>query len=551
MDTAAHPKLLIVGAGPVGLCLACELARYGVGFRIIDKRPLPSKTSKALGIHARSLEMLYDMGLAERFIERGLPVSETNIYSDGKRLATIKLSDVDSPFNFTLDLPQSQTEALLIEHLAELGHEVERYIELESIEQTADGVEVSLKKKGGVLERSTYDYVVGCDGAHSTVREQLGIPFEGESYPEDFVLADVKLASPLAPNAMHMFFHPDGALALFPMRDSRVRIIAEIASSPGMELNETYVQGVIDKRAKLQSHVSDGVWFSQFRIHRRMVPRYRDGRVFLAGDAAHIHSPAGGQGMNTGMQDAYNLAWKLGLKLKGGPDLLNSYSPERHAVGKHVVELTDRMTRVVTMKNPVATAIRDAVAPFIASFGVVQHKVAESLEEVDVNYRKSPIVGEYLGTDAPNATRAPFLNGPRAGERAPDATVTDIREGRPATLFSLFQGTHFTLLLFTHANAKEDESSAAEAIATACTARLGDWLKCVFISDRQAPEALRDRHDVYLDARLSAHKAYGVAKARALYLIRPDGYIAFRSTPVNTEALETFLTKLGFAEHDG
>jgi len=539
--------ILIVGAGPVGLCLACELARYGTPFRLIEKRPQPSQTSKALGIHARSLEMFDDMGIAERFVDRGLTVRRANLHSEGRLLAAIQLSSIDSPFNFTIDLPQSETEALLIERLRELGGDVERYVELTKIAPGADGVYVELKKTGGVLERVTYDYVVGCDGAHSSVRTLLEITFEGTSYPEDFALADVKIAWDLAPDELHMFFHSDGALAIFPMREGRYRIIAETGPDTPEELDEAYFQKVIDRRSGRQSHVTGGVWFSHFHIHRRMAPEYRRGRVFLAGDAAHIHSPAGGQGMNTGMQDAYNLAWKLALKQQGKADILDSYSPERHAVGKHVLEMTDRMTRVITMKNPVVTAIRNTMAPFIASFGVVQHKVAESLEEVDVHYRGSPWVDNHLSAEAPEHSRTPFQHGPRAGDRAPNATVTRLDSGEPVKIFDLFRGPRFTLLLFVQANASPGEVREALSIESQCQARLGDWVKTAIISDRQAPEMLRSQENVHLDARLSAHQAYGVSKAQALYLVRPDGYIGFRSTPLSAEALAAYLAKIGFA----
>lgn len=548
MDTP--PKVLIVGAGPVGLCLACELARYGVPFRLIDKRPEPSKTSKALGIHARSLEMLEDMGLVERFIERGLKVGRINFYADGKPLTHVKLSEVDSPFNFTLDLPQSQTEAIFIERLAELGHPVERYVELIKLEQGPDEVSVELHKKGGVIEKSAYPYVIGCDGAHSTVRKALGLPFEGDAYDEHFALADVHIDSSLAPDEMHMFLHQDGFLILFPMRDKRFRVVATIAGEAEPQLDEAFIQQLMDARTRQQSHVSDGVWFSNFRIHHRIVDQYRIDRVFLAGDAAHIHSPAGGQGMNTGMQDAYNLAWKLALKLEGSVDLLESYSPERHTVGRRVVEMTDRMTKMVTMKNPVATRIRNAVMPVIASMGVVQHRIVNSLEEIDINYRESNWVKDHLDALADDNSRAPFQNGPHAGDRAPDATVTHAANGNPARLFELFQGPRYTFLVLTQADEIAHELSSMQHTLAQCQAMIGKRVHCIYISDRQVPDELDEVPEVYLDARLSAHKAYGVSKQSALYLIRPDGYIAFRSMPIDGVALIAYLQRMGFKDQE-
>ncbi|GHC10386.1 FAD-dependent monooxygenase [Cerasicoccus arenae] len=535
--------ILIVGAGPVGLCLACELARYGVPFRLIEKRPEASKTSKALGIHARSLEMLEDMGLVDRFIERGLKVHRMNFYAGGKQLTHVNLSEVDSKHNFTLDLPQNLTEALFIERLAEMGHKVERYVELMGLSQDEDGVAVELRKKGGVVEKSTYPYVVGCDGSHSIVRKILGMHFDGNAYPEHFALADVHIDSALAPDEMHMFFHGDGFLILFPMRDKRFRVIATVSTTDEPELDEAYFQQLMDKRTKQQSHISDGIWFSNFRIHHRIVQEYRDGRVFLAGDAAHIHSPAGGQGMNTGMQDAYNLAWKLALKSENLGDLLESYSPERQPIGRGVVELTDRMTKVATMQNPVGAAIRNRLLPVMASLGIVQHKMVDSIEEIDVNYRDTKCVGEYLGAAAAS-TRSPFAQGPQPGDRAPDAIVTQSESGKPTRLYDLYHGPHYTLLLFISSDANEDELSHMKLTLEQSQRRLGKWLKCACVSGRKLPRGLDSTDYVYLDARLTAHKNYGVTQVQALYLIRPDGYIAFRSLPLDGNSLIAYLNRL-------
>lgn len=539
----SSPAILIVGAGPVGLCLANELARYGVPFRLIEKRPEASKTSKALGIHARSLEMLEDMGVVDRFIERGLKVHAIRFYAEGKELTHVNLSEVDSPFNFTLDLPQNLTEALFIERLAEQGHKVERYVELTDLLPDDEGVTVTLQKKGGVIEKPRYDYVIGCDGAHSAVRKLLDLPFEGDAYPEHFVLADVQINSNLAVDEMHMFFHGDGFMILFPMRGNRFRVIATVADEAEPQLDEDYFQQLMDARTQRQTIISDGVWFSNFRIHHRMVTDYRVGRVFLAGDAAHIHSPAGGQGMNTGMQDAYNLAWKLALLHHGKGDLLASYSPERLPVGKEVVELTDRMTKMATLKNAVGAAIRNRLLPIVASLGVVQHKMVDSVEEVNVNYRGTEWVSEHIGQSG-HASRSPFSQGPHAGDRAPDAIITRSDSGSPVRLFDLFRGTHYTLLLFITSDAARDELAHLAETIQQTEARLGEWVSCAIISSRKTPKGLTSKN-IYLDARQTAHKAYGVSQSQALYLIRPDGYVAFRSIPLDGNALREYLNKIG------
>ncbi|MEO0795665.1 MAG: FAD-dependent monooxygenase [Verrucomicrobiota bacterium] len=538
-------EILIVGAGPVGLCLACELARYRVPFRLIEKRPEPSRNSKALGVHARSLEMLEDMGIAHKFVERGLPVQQINFYANGKRLTQVALSEVDSPFNFTLDIPQSLTERLYIEHLEQLGHQVDRYVELEGFENTENGVAVELRKTGGIIEKREYRYVVGCDGAHSTVRKHLGLEFKGDAYPEHFALADVHISSGLEANQMHMFFHSDGFLILFPMRGERYRVIATIADESEPTLDVPYIQELMNARTGVQTTVSDGIWFSNFRIHHRIVSQYRKGNVFLAGDAAHIHSPAGGQGMNTGMQDAYNLAWKLALNHEGLTDLLDSYSPERVPVGSKVVELTDRMTKVATMQNPVGTAVRNTMMPIVASLGVVQHKLVNTIEEVDVNYRGTDWVSEHMGDTRDASTRTPFSHGPKPGDRAPDAIVTQSETGSAKRLFELFQGPHYTLLVFIYGNLKEGEPKDILTLTQDLKKRLGKWIECYFISDRQVPTELGNGSDIYLDARMKAHSSYGVTLASSLYLVRPDGYVAFRSLPFSGKALGDYLDRIG------
>ncbi|WP_309399773.1 FAD-dependent monooxygenase [Cerasicoccus maritimus] len=537
-----RPKVLIVGAGPVGLCLACNLKRYDVPFRIIEKKPEASRTSKALGVHARSLEMLEDMGLVEQFIENGLKVHRINFYAEGKVLTHVNLSEVDSPYNFTLDIPQCNTEGIFIEHLAKQGVTVERYVELEKLTQDEDGVHVELRKKAGLIEKSTYEYVIGCDGAHSTVRHQLDLKFEGAAYPEHFALADVHIDWGLSPEEMHMFFHGEGFVILFPMRDKRYRVIATVEGKDDAKLDEAYIQDLLDRRTRHQCHVSDGVWFSSFRIHHRMVDEYRVGRVFLAGDSAHIHSPAGGQGMNTGMQDAYNLAWKLALKLQDKGDLLESYSPERLPVGHDVVEMTDRMTKVATLQNSLGAAIRNRLLPVVVSLGIVQHKMIETIEEVSVNYRGSQWVDEYFGSNK-SSSRSPFSHGPMAGDRAPDAIITHSTSGKPIRLFDLFRGGHYTLLLFTNSDAKDDDLEHLNSIAEQIRNRIGNWVQCAYITGRKAPKKLPERC-LYLDARSTAHKNYGVTLDQALHLIRPDGYIAFRSMPLNVDALNAYLDRI-------
>jgi len=392
--------VLIIGAGPVGLTLAVELTRFGIPVRIVDQALHRTDKSKAIVIWSRTLELLGNSGLTESFLAAGHRANAANIIAGDKVLAHLDFSTVASPYPFALMLPQAETERLLEEHLAQLGVKVERGVTALRFIQSKTAVETTLALPSGQEETARTDWLVGCDGAHSVVRHGLDVEFHGETDLTDWVLADLHLQGlKISPTEIAIFWHEDGPLALFPLGETRYRIIADVGRSnhphppqPTLEqmqklANERGLRGVI---------LSNPIWLSGFKINERKVKDYRYGHVFLAGDAAHIHSPAGGQGMNTGMQDAFNLAWKLARAARGfagAEKLLDSYSVERSAIGDQVLANASRLTALTVVQNHAVQAIRNLFAPVIFGLHPVKRTMANTLTEVSIGYKNSPLNG--------------------------------------------------------------------------------------------------------------------------------------------------------------
>jgi len=401
--------VLIIGAGPVGMTLANELVRYGVPARIVDKAAQRTDKSKALVIWSRTLELLDRGGGSAPFIDAGFKVLAANFVAGDKVIGRISLEGANTAYSFGLMLPQSETERLLEERLQGLGVTVERRVELVRFESGTAGVEATLRLADGREESVSAPWMVGCDGAHSTVRHGLKAPFAGETMESDWMLADIHMTGyPYPESEMSVYWHRDGVFVIFPITPGRYRVIADLPSS-GAEHPPTptleQVQAIMDRRGPGGVKASDPIWLSGFRINGRKVASYRWGRIFLAGDAAHVHSPAGGQGMNTGMQDAFNLAWKLALVIRGTctDQLLDSYSPERSSVGDQVLETAARLTAVGTMRNPVAQAIRNLVGHVMLGLAPIQHGIVANMTEVTIGYPKSPLNGPSLGGKLPQS----------------------------------------------------------------------------------------------------------------------------------------------------
>jgi len=494
-------RVLVVGAGPVGLAMASELARLGVGVRIVDKTAARSDRSKALVLWTRTLELMRIMGCVDAFLGIGLHATHASLRSGARELVRLGFDRLDSPYPFGLLLPQSETERLLEAHLNEHGVEVERETELTGFEADASGVTSTLRHADGHEERLRSDWLVGCDGAHSTVRHALGFEFEGEAEPNDWLLADIHLQGFDRDDEVTIFLHRIGVLALFPMGGGRFRVIADRGprrEDPGATVAPTLedVQDVLDVRGPGSLRAGNPVWLTYFGINERKVRDYRAGRVLLAGDAAHIHSPAGGQGMNTGLQDACNLSWKLALVCRGAATaaspLLASYSPERSAVAAHVLSGAAALTRMGTMRNPLLQGLRNFILPLAMRLPALRRTIVTMLGELDIAYRDS-----LLSRRAPGAGSA----GLQAGERVVDQPVR-LLDGTSAGLYERLRSGRFLVLA-----GREDAESeqAAELLG-----RFGD--ACDLAVDDVAESGIRAiRPDGYLGLVADAHDWKAVA----------------------------------------
>jgi 2-polyprenyl-6-methoxyphenol hydroxylase-like FAD-dependent oxidoreductase len=400
MTTFQRPRtgdVVIVGAGPVGLVAACELACRGVTVRIIDKLAVPAAESRAIVVHGRSLEMFGRMGLAGEIIDSGVKSLAMQMYAAGRRLARADFDRVDSAYPFSVTTAQTDTERILTEALQALGVTIDRGTELTGLTQDTGAAHLILRRSDGTQEQVDCGRVVGADGGHSTVRDLVGTRLQGSFQGERFLLGDVEAEHHLDLDSMYTYFAPGGPLLVFPMRGRRMRFIAKVhpdpAVAPATSPTQDQLQQIVDERAGgiqiIRSRKLTG-----FDIHHAQVPAFRFGRVFLAGDAAHIHSPAGGQGMNTGMQDAFNLAWKLALAIQGrdGQRLLDSYHAERHPVAANVIEFTTRLTQVGTLSGEVAIKLRNEVVHAASGLAPIRHAIADQTEEIALAYRHSPIV---------------------------------------------------------------------------------------------------------------------------------------------------------------
>ncbi len=392
-------EILIVGAGPVGLTMAAELARYGIGVRVIDRAAHATETSKALVVWSRTLELMDRMGCTRSFLDAGLRAAGASIRSGETILGAPRFEGIASAYNFALMIPQRDTERLLAAHLRSFGVTVERQVELVGFHAAEDGVEAHLRHADGREESVRTPWLIGCDGAHSAVRHGLGLVFAGAAQGDDWLLADIRLDGPDAPppDEIATYLHRDGPFVVFPIPGRRARIVATIgrteAAQPRPDPTLADVQALIDRRAGGGFRASDPVWLTHFRINERKVAEYRRGRVVLAGDAAHIHSPAGGQGMNTGMQDAVNLAWKLAMVMRGeaAPALLDSYSPERSAVGDRVLRNAGRLTDMATLSHPAAQGARNLALRVLLGFHAVRDRMATTMSEIEIAYAGSPL----------------------------------------------------------------------------------------------------------------------------------------------------------------
>jgi 2-polyprenyl-6-methoxyphenol hydroxylase-like FAD-dependent oxidoreductase len=379
----------VVGAGPTGITVVGMLAAYGIRTVVLDGADGPVGHSRAAVVQARTLETLEPLGVVEGMLGLGVVVPHFGVRDRDRRLLLVPFGRLPTAHPYTLMLPQDETERLLRGSLRRFGGEIFWGHQVTGVRQDPEGVDLTVGSPRGE-ERLRARYVVGCDGAHSSVRGAVGVPFEGATYPESFVLADVRMDWRLPDDEVQLFFSPEGLVVVAPLPgERRYRIVATV-DEPPEEPSLKDVQALIDARGPRtpRPRVEEVVWSSRFRVSHKLAARYREGAVFLAGDAAHVHSPAGGQGMNTGIQDAANLAWKLALVLGGqaSESLLDSYGRERRPVAQGVVATADRLTRLATMRAPLARRLRNLLIPMVGRIGRLPERLARNLAELDIVY---------------------------------------------------------------------------------------------------------------------------------------------------------------------
>jgi 2-polyprenyl-6-methoxyphenol hydroxylase-like FAD-dependent oxidoreductase len=378
----ATTDVVIVGAGPTGLVLGCLLAAKGIAFVLVDRLAAGDNTSRAAVVHARTLEVLDELQVTDRLRTEGHIVPRFTLRDRDRVLATIRFDRLPTRYPHTLMIPQYMTEAILLSRLRELGGEVHRPFALADLRQDGDGVSVTVAADGHQRETIRARYVVGADGMHSTVRERSGIGFTGERYEQSFVLADVRMDWSLRGDEVMLFFSPAGLVVVAPLPGGRHRVVATVDDAPEHPAIGD-VQRLLDTRgpATGAAGVSELVWGSRFRVHHRLADRYRAGRILLAGDAAHVHSPAGGQGMNTGIQDAVALGHALAEVLIGRADerRLDEYERIRRPIAQRVVAFTDRMTRMATLRTSRGRAVRNAALSVFGRVPPIRRRLAMEL----------------------------------------------------------------------------------------------------------------------------------------------------------------------------
>jgi len=445
-----NSNVLIAGAGPVGLAMAADLARYGVSVRLVEKSPERTDKSKALVLWSRTLELMDRMECTAPFLTTGKKVTAVNVTAGKEPITKVTVDGVKTPHPYALMMPQCDTEELLGDFVTSLGVKIERNIELTDFVASVDGVTSILRHLDGTEETFDSGWLIGSDGAHSTVRHKLGMKFAGETMPSSWVIADIHLSNVPNPEEILISWHTEGILAVFPILGSRYRVIADsglvyAGVSPANPTMED-VQAILDARGPGGITASDPIWLTRFTINERKVSNYRSGRVFVMGDAAHIHSPAGGQGMNTGIQDAFNLAWKLAMVSRGLCDeetLLGSYSAERSPIADDVLKGAGRITEVALMRGDFKQAVRNRITSFVFGLSPVKKKMADVLTEVSIGYPESPLNGggEYAGAGPKEGERAPIdVDNPcvGAGDTPRFALYADGSDGRGSALIARY-----------------------------------------------------------------------------------------------------------------
>ncbi len=515
--------VLIVGAGPSGLMLACQLAMHNISFRIVDQKETPSTNSGALILQARTLEIFGQMGIAREAIADGIIADQVNIFSNGKKIAGTSIRDIGgklSPYPFLLMLEQSKTVKLLLNFINKRGFDVERGVRFLSLVQENEGVITQVVLPDGSEEQIFTRYLMAADGARSSVRDFLKIPFEGVTYPQPIFIMDCKAKTDLPPGEISFAFTRDSIAGFFPLQGSRWRIDGTFPNGMADKVTKTFeeLKKNFQSRIKMNFTPEFAEWFSVSRSQQKVAATMQVGNVFLAGDAAHVNTPVGAQGMNTGLQDAFNLGWKLAfvIRKRAKPELLQTYVTERTGISGKFARYADAVFQLVTNDSVAIRFLRSGlmriffclIFPWMGKRMIFRQMFFKSISQIMVNYRNSSL--------SEKASMGKFSLGvPRSGDRFP--SVEFLNNGRMTNIFEKLDTTNFSLLVMANAQPYEFKNLAIRYHLTIETIPL-----------------LPENKDVY--------KILGIRKT-GYYLVRPDMHIALRSATLDSSHLAGYLER--------
>ena len=536
--------VLIVGAGPTGLALAAQLSSFGTSFRIIDRQLSRSEHSRALALQPRTLEALRPFGVSPGLAAAGRPAGKLHLHLPEQTIP-VDLSDAgieDSEYQHLLFLSQAETESALVSYLSARGVRVERGAELQDLERLDPedpfaGMEAKVLRLDRGIERVRARYVVGADGAHSTVRSKAGMDWRGSGYPGTFVLADLE-ADGAEPGVVHSYLNDDGFMMLFPLGSPATwRLVGMKEQNDTSEATLATLQAMADKFTGGALTLKDPQWVSTFKLSHQIAEYYQSGSVFLAGDAAHVHSPVAAQGMNTGIQDALNLGWKLSLGARGlaSEELVDSYDAERRPVGQSTLNFTDRVFRLASSRSGLLklprTKLLPALAPKASGSKALRSRLFRTVSQLDTQYRSSDMV-DTAGSRLP----AFMTTGPKAGDRLPDAVVLD--HGRETRLHDILATPGFHILLCGRGWPADTQLRLHDALG-----RLSPWLSVqrLNVGSRLAAASPNEIQDI---SGLAFERLGLSVRRPELLVVRPDGHIGFRSPGTDISGAVDYLNRI-------